>query len=216
MASQTTKEDIRRNEVADVLERTAVWVKFHPQQTLWGTLGTAAAALLIAAFVFRRAQAREEAWSQLSAATTYAYAGQADAALNQAKSLAESHPATAAAGYGRLLAADVYFQQGKFKEAAQAFQNAVDGPGNAAAAPMALSGLSLSQEAGGDCPAAAASAQRFLDTHQDNFLAPQTHAVLARCLQTLGKTEEAKAALQRIEILYPGTYWEGWAKSHKG
>ena len=43
MANQLTKEDIKRNEIADVLERSAVWVKFHPQQTLWGGLGTAAA-----------------------------------------------------------------------------------------------------------------------------------------------------------------------------
>ncbi|MBI3296687.1 MAG: tetratricopeptide repeat protein [Elusimicrobia bacterium] len=215
MSKQWVKEEVRRNEVADVLERGALWVKFHPQQSLWTGLGVAAAALIITAFFVRRSNAREEAWSQLSAATLYAQSGQADASLNQVKALTEAHPSSAASGYGRLLAGDVFFQQAKFKEAAQAYQGALDQPGTPATIPMAISSLALSQEGAGDCAAASASAQRFLDAHQDHFLAPMTHAVLARCLAAQGKPE-AKEAFQRIEILYPGTYWEGWAKARKG
>ncbi|TBR23124.1 tetratricopeptide repeat protein [bacterium] len=215
MNQEITKQDIKRNEVADVLEGGFRWVKLHPQQALWSGLGAAAVVLVAVAFVFRRHQAREDAWSSLAAATAYAYSGQTDAALGQVKAVAEAHGGTAAAGYARLLAGDVLFQQGKFKEAGQSYQELLAQPGDAAAAPMALSGLALAQEGAGDCPAAAASAQKFLDAHQDHYLAPQTHAVLARCLAAQGKTEDAKAAFQRIEILYPGTYWESWAKARK-
>lgn len=215
MNQEITKADIRRNEIADVLDRGARWTRSHPQQALWSGLGAAAVLLAVTAFFVRRHQVREEAWSGLAAATTYAYSGQTEAALNQVRALAEAHGGTAAGGYARLLAGDVSFQQNKFKEAAAAYQGLLDQPGNAATIPMALSGLALAQEGAGDCPAAAAAAQRFLDSHQDHYLAPQTHAVLARCLAAQGKTEEAKSAFQRIEILYPGTYWETWAKARK-
>lgn len=215
MNQEITKQDIRRNEIADVLDRGVRWTKLHPQQALWSGLAAAAVALAVAGFFVRRHQVREEAWSGLAAATTYAYSGQPDAALAQVTALADAHGGSAAGSYARLLAGDVYFQGGKFKEAAQAYQAVVDQPGNAAALPMALSALALSQEGAGDCPAAASSAQRFLDTNQDHYLAPQTHAVLARCLSSQGKAEDAKAAFQRIEILYPGTYWETWAKARK-
>lgn len=215
MNQELTKQDIKRNEMAEAVDHGVRWVRLHPQQALWGGLGAAAVVLAVAAFFVRRHQTREEAWSALAAATTYAYSGQTDAALGQVKAVADAHAGSAAAGYARLLAGDVNFQQNKFKEAAAAYQEVLDQPGNAAAVPMALSGLALSQEGAGDCPAAASAAQRFLDSHQDHYLAPQTHAVLARCLAKQEKTEEAKSAFQRIEILYPGTYWETWAKARK-
>jgi tetratricopeptide (TPR) repeat protein len=215
MNEELTKQDIKRNEVADAMEGGLRWVRLHPQQTLWGALAAAALVLVSVAVVLRRHQTREEAWSGLSAATAYAYSGQTDAALGQVKAVADAHAGTTAAAYARLLAGDILFQQGKFKEAAQAYQEILAQPGDAATPPLALSGLALAQEGSGDCPAAAASAQRFLDSHQDHYLAPQTHAVLARCLASQGKAEEAKAAFQRIEILYPGTYWETWAKARK-
>lgn len=215
MNQEMTKQDMKRNDLADALEQGMRWVRLHPQQALWGGLGAAVLVLAVAAFFIRRHQTREEAWANLAAATTYAYSGQTDAALGQVKSLADAHGGSAAAGYARLLAGDIHFQQGRFKEAVQAYAELLEQPGNAASVPMALSGLALSQEGAGDCPAAASSAQRFLDSHQDHYLAPQTHAVLARCLASQGKTEEAKAAFQRVEILYPGTYWESWAKARK-
>lgn len=215
MSKQWAKEEANTNEIATVLERGAVWVKFHPQQSIWGGIGLAASIFIVAAFFIRSRQAREESWAQLSAATMYAQSGQAEASLNQVKALTEAHPGSAASGYARLLAGDVLFQQAKYKEAAQAYQGATEQPGVPATIPMALSGLALSQEGAGDCPAATAAAQRFLDTHQDHFLAPITHASLARCLAAQGKPE-AKETFQRIEILYPGTYWEAWAKARKG
>ena len=215
MNEELTKEDTRRNEVADALDRGVRWAKLHPQQTLWGGLAVAAVALALTALFVRRNQSREIAWAGLAEATSYAYSGQIDAALNQARAVADSSAGTPAASFARLLAGDVLFQQGKFKEAADAYREVAEQPGNADSGAMALSGLALAQEGAGDCPTAAASSQRFLDAHQDHYLAPQTHAVLARCLATQGKAEEAKAAFQRIEILYPGTYWETWAKARK-
>ena len=64
----------------------------------------------------------------------------------------------------------------------------------------------------GDFKAAAESDQKFLDSYQDHFLAPQVHASLARCLAALGDAAKAKAAYERIVFLYPETYWAQWAR----
>lgn len=215
MSQELTKQDIKRNEMAEAIDQGARWVRLHPQHALWGGLGALVLALAVAGFFFRRHQVREEAWSGLAAATSYAYSGQADAALNQVNAVADAHAGTPAAAYARLLGGDLLFQQNKFKEAAAAYQQVLEGSAEKATEPMALSGLALAQEGAGDCPAAAATAQRFLDANQDHYLAPQTHAVLARCQAAQGKAEDAKTTFQRIEILYPGTYWESWAKARK-
>lgn len=216
MSKQWAKEEANKNEVADVLERAALWVRANPQPSLWTALAVVAVIAGTAAFFVRSAKVKEDSWARLSAATLYAQSGYADASLDQIKALTEIHPGTPAAGYARLLAGDILFQQGKFKESEQAYEAALAQANPPALAPMSLSSLALAQEGAGEYSAAAGTAQRFLNAHQDHFLAPLTHAVLARCLAAEGKTKEAKETFQRIEILYPGTYWETWAKAHKG
>lgn len=216
MSKQWAKEEANTNEVADLLERALLWVRSNPQPALWGAIGAVAVIAGTAAFFVRSAKVKEDSWARLSAATLYAQSGYADASLDQIKALTETHPGTPAAGYARLLAGDILFQQGKFKEAQQAFEAALAQSNPPALAPMSLSSLALAQEGAGEFAAAAGTAQRFLDSHQDHFLAPLTHAVLARSLAAQGKEKESKETFQRIEILYPGTYWEGWAKAHKG
>ena len=47
----------------------------------------------------------------------------------------------------------------------------------------------------GGGPAAAATAQRFLDSNQDHYLAPQTHAVLAATVTILAARFPATIAM---------------------
>ena len=58
MNQEITKQDIRRNEIADALDRGVRWTKLHPQQALWSGLAAAAVALAVAGFFVRRHQVR--------------------------------------------------------------------------------------------------------------------------------------------------------------
>jgi TolA-binding protein len=76
---------------------------------------------------------------------------------------------------------------------------------------VALCDLALAQEAAGKPQESAQTAQHFLDTYPDHYLAPQAHACLARSLAASGQAEQAKTALQKISLQYPGTSWADWA-----
>ncbi|MFH1726708.1 MAG: tetratricopeptide repeat protein [Elusimicrobiota bacterium] len=216
MGKQWVRKQMKENELAAVVEKAALWLRYHPQTVLWGGIGTLAAAVIIAVSANRHISVREECWSKLAAAQTYAYSGQIDEAIGQAKSLAEEQPSSAAAGFGILLTGDLLYQQEKFKEAADAYARVLDAQRHEALVPLATAGRGLSQESLGDYRAAADTAQGFLDSFQDHFLAPQVHASLARCLSGLGEAEKAKATYERMEFLYPDTYWAQWAKDRKG
>lgn len=214
MGTQWARQEAKKNELAVWVDKAVAWVKFHPQPAVWACAGVVFVILLAAGFAHRQSVRKEEAWARLAMVQSYAYAGQPDNALQQAKALGEEHSSSAAADFARLLSGDMLFEQGKYKEAAQAYEQALQRPAAKGSAPMALASLGLTQEAGGDCKAAAATDQKFLDSYADHYLAPPVHASLARCLAAMGERDKAKATFERIAFLYPQTYWADWAKAH--
>jgi len=177
----------------------------------------------VAAFVFLAAglavrkylQTREAAWERLAIAQSLAYQGQDVLALNQIRSLEAGFGKAPAVGFGLLFSGDVLYQKGKYAEASELYKKVLDRGEPRSLMPFALSDLALSQEAGGNCNEAVSTTQRFLDSYQDHFLAPQVHASLARCLDALGQKDKAKAAYERMGLLYPETYWSRWAQARQ-
>ena len=189
------------------------WVRFHQQAAAWTLVGVLAVAIAGGTMGYRILQARERSWGKLAIAQSLAYGGQLEPAFQQIKALSSEHPDSVAAGYGLLLEGDIRFQQDKFKEAVEVYRSLAADPAHKSLAPLAMADLGIVQEAAGDCKAAVEADQRFLDSFQDHFLAPQVHASLARCLGALGEAEKAKATLERMAFLYPDTPWVDWAKS---
>ena len=213
MAKAWARQQAKKNEIAAVLERGALWIKFHPQTALWAGIGLLAAGLLGAGFANKISNEQEESWSRYAIAQSYAYSRQPQAAIEQIDNLAQTYPASAAAGYGLLLAGDLMFEQNKFTDAAQTYQRVIETPGRTDTLPLAMANLGLAQEASGDCRAAEATHQRFLETYSEHFLAAQSHASIARCQIKLGEKEKAKATMERMAFLYPNTYWAQWAQA---
>ncbi|PCI34836.1 MAG: hypothetical protein COB53_11575, partial [Elusimicrobia bacterium] len=201
---------------ANILERATFWMQAHPQQTTWTALGIVAAALLSVAFYSRSQAENEDAWSKLAVATSYAYMGRGAEALTQIQTLANEHPTNSAAHYGWLLTGDLMFDQKQYPEAEKAYRKVMNLTGGSEMQPLGLAGLTLTQEASGDCKTSVAGSSQFLNTYKDHFLAPQMHGSLVRCHTALGQTEQARSALERMEFLYPNTYWAQWAKDRKG
>jgi len=215
MGKRWAREQAKTNELASAVEQAGMWLRLHPQTAVWGVIGAAAAVLLAAALINRNLKLQEETWSQLGIAQSYAYAGQPGPALEQLKNLSAAHPGSSAAGYGVLLAGDILFQQNRFDESLKTYQSLLDNPGDPGLIPLAMAGLSLSHEAKGDCQSAKGITESYLAQYEDHFMAPQVHASLARCLTILGQGDKAKATYERIEFLYPDTYWAQWAKTRK-
>lgn len=213
MGKQWARQQVKTNEIAAFLERLSLWVQSHPHHAVWGGIGVLVLAVAAAGLWHRYRSDREDAWTKYALAQSLAYSGQATQGLEMLGRLAEEHPGSPAATYGQLLAGDILFEQSRFEEAAKRYREALERPAREAAEPIARANLALAQEAGGDCSAALQTGQGFLDAHQEHFLAPQVHASVGRCLSSLGRTEEARAAYERMAFLYPDTYWAEWAKA---
>ncbi|MFA6091679.1 MAG: tetratricopeptide repeat protein [Elusimicrobiota bacterium] len=214
MSKAWVKHEANTNEIAALLEHSALWVRMHQQIAVWTAAGVLAAAAIAATAVYRHFKSIEDSWAKYAVAQSYAYSGRPAEAFELLRRLKDEHNGTLAAGHAVILEGDLFYQQERFKEAAAAYRSLLDSSSDKNLAPLALSGLGLSQEAGQDCKSAVESDQRFLDSYQDHFLAPQVHASMARCLTDMGDAVKAKAAYERIAFLYPESSWAQWAKEH--
>lgn len=212
MGKGWARQEAKKNELAEAIERGSLWVRYHQQAAIWTGAGLLAAVAAGGMFAYRRYSALNDAWGMYAIAQSLAYSGKGDQAVEMLKKIEEEQPQSPAAGHGALLIGDMLFQQGKYKEALEAYKGLSERTQDKALLPAVLADIAASQESSGDYKAAAESDQRFLDAYQDHFLAAQVHASLARCLSAQGDLEKAKAAYERIVFLYPESYWAQWAK----
>ena len=212
MGKQWVKAEIKRNEIQVAVDKTLLWVKEN-RQAASITAGAAAVAMLAAGlFLYHSRSIKDEAWSRLGLAQDLAGAGRADLALRQIQELTSVYPNTDAAGFGLLLAGDILYPQGQYKEAIGNYQKVLERGTPKALQPIAMGDIGLCLEASGLCQQAVENDGKFLEAYPDHFLAPQVHSSMARCLQVLGQTEQAKAAYQKIALQYPQTVWAQWAQ----
>lgn len=212
MGKHWVRQQVRRNELQDTVDMVLLWVSRNRQTAAAGA-GALAAALLIAGFiVYRSRTLAEAAWSRLGEAQEHAYGGRPDQSLLRLKELFTDYGRTKASAFGLLFQGDMMYPRGQYKEALESYSKVLERGEPKVLQPVATADIAVTQEAAGNCPEAASTAQRFLDSYADHFLAPQVHASLARCLEALGKGDQAKAAWQKIVLQYPDTSWASWAQ----
>lgn len=215
MGKQWVRQQVKRNEIQDVIDSAVRWIG-NNRQTAAITVGVTALAIVVLSLILYRSHAvKQEAWSRLSLAQSYAYLGKTDEALQQLRKLSQNYGHTNASGFASLFAGDVHFRQGQYQEAVAAYARVLE-LGPAAIQPFALSNTAASYEAAGKFDQAVTHSRSFLDANADHFLAPHAHSILARSLGYLGKKQEERTALQKITLQYPNTPWANWAKDSMG
>ncbi len=213
MGKQWVRQQIRHDEMHDFVDKGLLWIEKNRQTA--ATAGAAIAVIVIVlVLTYSHARStRAAAWDRLGLAQSYAYSGVPQAALAQIDQLKRDHPNSDATGFGTVFAGDILFQKGQYAEAAAEYTKIVERGLPKPLQPVALADLAIAQEAGGQSQQALSTAQRFLDTYPDHFLAPQVHACLARSLAAAGQKDQAKAAYQKISLQYPDTSWAAWAQA---
>lgn len=212
MSKQWVKEQVHRNEIAQGLGRTVSWIEANRAQALAYGGGVLAAAAIIGLFFYQTTKTKRTAWEKLAIAQSMAYQAP-EKGLEELKTIADLYSQTDAAGYALLTAGDLMFRQGRYKEAREFYQRIADQPSMRSVMPLALSNLGIAYEGEKDYKNAVEANQRFLDSYQDHYLAPQVHGSLARSLEALGQKDQAKSTYERMSLLYPDTYWAQWAKN---
>lgn len=212
MAKQWVKQQVRRNELQDVVDSGLKWT-LQNKQTAMTALGALAATILAAGGLFYRNKSiQAAAWDKLAIAEGYAYTGRVDMSMQQLKELGNEYSGSKAGSLGSLLAGDILYRQGSYKEASEIYSKLME-RGDPKIQPLALADLAMAQEASGQFAQATASAQRFLDAYSDHFMAPQVHACLGRSFQAAGQGDQAKQAFQKMVLQYPDTPWAAWAQT---
>ncbi len=212
MGKQWVRQEIKRNELQELVDGAAIWVSRNRGIAAAIAAGGVAVAV-VAVMLFYRSQSRQNmAWDLLSMAEEAAYQGKTESALKQLKDLDSRFPGSKASGYGLIFTGDLLYPKGQYKEALQAYNKVVENGGPKAILPLALGDMVVTQEASGLCQQAVPTAQRFLESYGDHFMAPQVHSSLARCFLSLGQKDQARTAFQKITLQYPETSWALWAK----
>lgn len=213
MGKQWVREQIRHDEVQEAAFKGAHWLSKN--RTNAGIVAGAVAALLLGSglFLYSRNARENAAWEKLALAQAQFYSGNAEAAAKQASEAGAEFAGTSAAAYSLLFAGDVHYIRSAFQQSAAEYAKVLAQGKPEPALPLAQGGTALALEADLKFQQAAAAADAYLQAYPDHFLAPQVHAVLARCQMALGQAEAARASLQKIALQYPETSWAAWAKT---
>jgi TolA-binding protein len=213
MGKQWVRQEIKRNELQELVDGALVWISKNQQLAAGIAGGAAVVVAAVCIFVYRIHSTQSATWDRLALAEDTAYAGQVDSALQQIKDLTTQYPSSQAAAYALLFEGDILFPRGQYKEALDAYNKVLENSEPKVLQPYALGDSALAQEGAGQCAQAVQTAQHFLELYPDHFLAPQVHASLARCLATTGQADQARTAYQKITLQYPDTSWAAWAKT---
>ncbi len=188
------------------------WLKNHRDNVIGSLVILAAAAIFGIWVVIHHAGLRETAWKTLFIAQQTGYNGNLSEAVKQLDSIETNFANTSARGFAVLTKGDILFQQNKFQEA-EAEYSKITAAGPKNLLPFALYNLGKTKEAAADLPAALNQYKGFLTAYPDHFLAPEVHYSLASVYELSGNAAEAKAAYEKIALLYPETAWAMMAKA---
>jgi len=217
MSKHWVRQEVKKNEIADALEKSVGWFQSNRQQTLAGAGIALVVVLLGGYFAYQKLVLDRAAWRSLSIGQSLAYQGKLDDALSQLQTLSERFSGSPAWGFATLMTGDIYYRQAQYAKGVETYRRIADRQAPKTLVPLAISDQALAEEAGSNCRDSIETSRRFLEQFKDHYLAPQIHASMARCLKAMGRNEEAKSALQQMTTLYPADqdpYWNQWAQAH--
>ena len=207
-----SRQDLKRNELEEFLGGALAWIEKNRRLILGASGAVFAAVFVGTAAYYQKRQASNASWERLNLAETYAYAGRPDLSTKAIQELSSSYPASAAADFGLLFSGDLGFWQGRYEQALKSYAELSVRGQPADLMPFALAGQAFAYAGAAKLNEAASSEKTFLDSYPDHFLAPHVHEEMVRTLLALGRKQEAKAALERIALEYPGTPWAARAQ----
>ena len=183
------------------------WIKKNRETFIGSAVILLAAIVFSVYFLIHYRGLRDTAWKNLFMAQQ---AGSADLAQQQLTAIEASYGSTSAAPYATLTKGDIFFAQGRFKEAGAEYAKLLNSKD---LAPFASYNAGKCKEAEGDLAGAQVQYSDFLLKSPEHYLAPEVHASLARSQELSGAKDLAKTTYEKIVLLYPDTSWAAQAKA---
>jgi len=213
MAKHWVKEELHKDWLAGRTEICLAWIKSHRDYAIGGAAAFAVAAVLAVSFVSRHRTLNEKAWEKLFIAQQFGYVSRVDDSRKLADEIINTYPRTSAAPYAAILKADLFYGEGKFKEAAAAYKQMAERGKPEILAPFAWAGLAASLQAGGDYVASITACQQFINRYPAHFLRPQIYLTMAMSQELAGQKVDAESTYKQLAAISPAGYYNQFAMS---
>lgn len=201
-------QTVKKNSVEVFLQ----WVKEN-RQTAIGIAAIAAVMIVLAVvFSINYAKNSETAQKQLFIAQQVAYGGRTDAGLKQLTDVENNFTSRPEADFAIYTKGDIFFNQGKFKEAASEYEKILKRKTNADLLPYAAYSIAKCYQGLEDYDSAIIKLKDFITAWPDHFLCGQAYSSLAYVYQKKGDLSAARETYEKITVLFPDT---GWAQEAK-
>lgn len=209
----SSRQELKRDLLQEWMKKAVDWIAAH-RQTFFSILGTAAVSIAVISFiVINFKNLRTQAWEKYSAGQNWMMANQPDNALNFFNEVIQNYSRTPAAIYSLLAKGDLLYQQKRYAEARESYQQCLEKKPAKILLPFVLSGLGAAQEDQGDFTAAIATYKQFVSEFPDHFLAPKIYEALARVYELSLNPEAAKEIYEKMIVAFPGSYWAEKARN---
>ncbi|MDO8805926.1 MAG: hypothetical protein Q7R35_16015 [Elusimicrobiota bacterium] len=186
------------------------WIKKNRETFIGSVVILLAAIVFSVYFLIHYRGLRDTAWKSLFMAQQVGYGGNLAEAQKQLAAIETSYGSTSAAPYATLTKGDMFFGQGKFKEAGAEYAKLFNAK---ELAPIAVYNAGKCKEAEGDMAGAQVQYSDFLLKNPEHFIAPEVHSSLARAQELAGAKDLARTTYEKIVLLYPDTSWAAQAKA---
>jgi TolA-binding protein len=213
MAKELTKDDIRRNPLAEWVGAALQFIQ--ERKTL--ALGILVAIVVIgggfAAYTWHRTVQEREAQGLLVKASSAMWGGAPGAQRNpdEAKKVyaevAAKYPGTVAAEEALIRLGNLQFEASKYDEAIATYGNYLTSYPGGRFRVMAGIGKAYAEEAKGDLPAAEKTLTQLVDSVKDDPLAGEAYSSLAHVYEAMKKPEDALRIYNQIAERFPQTHW---------
>jgi len=206
VASQHAVETVKKT------DKIYGWIRRNRETVIGSAVILLAVIAFAIYFVANYRSLRDAAWRNLFIAQQNAYSGNIENAQKLLTEIQKTYGRTSAAPFAALTEGDIFYALGRFDDAAVSY-NKVLSSGEKTLYPIAMLDLGKSKEAKEDWTGARDVYFKFVEQYPNHYTTPEVHMSLANAYLKTGDTTAAKAAFERIAVLYPDTAWSAQAKA---
>lgn len=213
MAKELTKEEIRRNPLADWIAAALQFIRNRKGLALGILIAIVAITGSYAVYTWHRATQEREAQGLLVKAYSAMWGDAPGAQRNpeEAKKvyaeIAGKYPGTVAAEEALIRLGNLQFEGSKYDEAISVYGNYLTSYPHGRFRAMASIGKAYAEEAKGDLPAAEKTLTQFVESAKDDPLAGEAQSSLAHVYEVMKKPEDALRIYSQIAERFPQTHW---------
>lgn len=215
MPKAWVRKELKKEPLSNFVDKTIPWILAH-RETVLSIIATLAIVIGLGVYFFHHLNKIDaRAWERLSYAQAHQQRNLSDQAINFYDEIIQRYPRTKAFAYALFYKAETLYQQKKYPEASQTYQNFLQKyQRKKLLLPLAYFGLGMSLEGENKYLEAINVYQEFANKFPEHFLTPEVYLSLGRCYQLNGQKNEATNIYNRVITSYPGSNWQKIAETY--